>query len=121
MQEAVAGRRPLRKLFSKAQRAFYATRAPEGIEIDDLSVLGPITVLKVKMSPEGLPGKLTAEVWSYPDGSSIIELSTKCKPSKAFETAARARTYLSERGIDLSGKQETKTRTALEYFAAHPA
>jgi hypothetical protein len=29
------------------------------------------------------------------------------------------RLFLHERGIDLSGEQQTKTRTALEYFAQH--
>ena len=31
--------------------------------------------------------------------------------------AVEARVYLSERGIDLSGEQQTKTKTALEFFA----
>jgi hypothetical protein len=33
------------------------------------------------------------------------------------QVAAETRVYLSERGIDLSGEQQTKTRTALEFFA----
>src|SRR4029077_7164600 len=33
------GRQPLRKLFSKEQRAFYAEHAPEGVSLDDLTVL----------------------------------------------------------------------------------
>jgi hypothetical protein len=35
----------------------------------------------------------------------------------SFQVAAETRVYLSERGIDLSGEQQTKTRTALEFFA----
>jgi len=31
--------------------------------------------------------------------------------------AAQSRVYLEERGIDLSGEQATKTKTALEFFA----
>ena len=58
-----------------------------------------------------------AELWFYPDGSRILELSTKCKPAEAFDVAARTRVYLSERGVNLSGEQQTKTRTALEYFS----
>src|SRR5687768_11464743 len=45
---AVAGDTPLRKLFSKPQREFFAAHAPEGVEIDDLKVLGPVTVFKLK-------------------------------------------------------------------------
>ena len=46
------GERPIRKLFSKAQRAFYEAHAPAGIALDDLSILGPIFVLKIKWTPE---------------------------------------------------------------------
>jgi hypothetical protein len=116
--EAVGGRRPLRKLFSKAQRAFFSAHAPDGIELDDLSVLGPIFVLKLKSAPEGFPtGKLVTEAWLYPDDNWILELSTKCPPAEMFDTAVRARAHLAELGVDLSGEQQTKTRTALEFFA----
>ena len=69
-----------RKLFSKEQRAFYAEHAPDGLELDDLSVLGPIFVLKLKFAPQDFDRKLVAELWLYPDGSRILELSTKCAP-----------------------------------------
>ena len=118
VRSAIAGERALRKLYSKEQRAFYAGHAPDGIEIDDLAVLGPVHVLKLKQRPAGYDGKLVGELWLYPDGSRILELSTKCAPSEAFEAAARTRAYLDERGVDLEGEQQTKTRTALEFFAA---
>jgi len=53
----------------------------------------------------------------YPDGSRIRELSTKCRPEEAFQVAAETRAYLGGRSVNLSGEQQTKTRTALEYFA----
>ena len=117
VREAATGRRPLHKLFSKSQRAFWAEHAPDGLDLDDLAVLGPVVVLKLKYEPEGYDRKLVAELWVYPDGSRILELSTKCKPEEAFDVAARTRAYLSDRGVDLSGEQQTKTRTALEYFS----
>jgi hypothetical protein len=118
VKEAIAGRRAVRKLFSKEQRAFFATHAPEGVELDDLSVLGPIFVLKLKFSPAGLARKLVAEMWLYPDESRILELSTKCVPGEAFQVAAETRAFLYERGVDLGGEQQTKTRRALEFFSA---
>ena len=117
VRSVIAGERPLRKLFSKEQRRFYAEHAPAGVEIEDLALLGPVHVLKLKGSPEGLEGKLVVELWFYPDGSRILELSTKCEPAEAFDAAARARVYLAERGIDLAGEQQTKTRSALEFFS----
>ena len=35
--------------------------------------------------------------------------------------AAEARVYLAGHGIDLSGEQQTKTRTALEFFSSELA
>jgi hypothetical protein len=117
VKDALDEQRPLRKLFSKPQRAFFSEHAPEGIDLDDLSILGPINVLKLKFSPEGLSQKLAVELWIYPNGSRILELSTKCPPGRALQTAVEARVFLRDRGINLDGKQETKTRTALAYFS----
>ena len=108
---------PVRKIFSKAQRAFYAEHAPEGVALDDLHVLGPIFVLKLKWEPENFKRRIVAEVWLYPDGSRILELSTRCATTEAFEVAAETRAFLTERGVELGGEQQTKTRTALEFFA----
>jgi hypothetical protein len=116
--DVAAGRKRIRKLFSKEQRALFQAHAPEGLGLDDLSILGPILVLKLKRTPKGFGRPLVAEVWAYPDGSRILELSTKCEPHQAFDVAAEARAYLGERGVELHDPQETKTRTALEYFAA---
>jgi hypothetical protein len=118
VREVLAFGRPLRKLYSKQQRAFYDAHAPDGLALDDLTLLGPITVFRLNTVPEGFGRKLVGELWLYPDGTRVIELSTKCKPGRAFDVAAHARAYLSERGIDLSAEQHTKTRSALEYFAA---
>jgi hypothetical protein len=115
--EAVAGGMPLRKLFSKGQRAFFSEHAPAGVELDDLAVLGPVHAFKLKISPEALGRKLAVELWLYPDGSRILELSTKCPPADWFETASTSRDFLAACGVDLTAEQSTKTRTALEYFA----
>ena len=112
------GQRPIRKLFTKGQKAFYAQHAPEGIGLDELSVLGPMNVLKLKFTPKGFARRLVAELWLYPDGSRILELSTKCPPSEAFQAAAEARAFLRDRGVDLTGEQQTKTATALKFFAS---
>jgi hypothetical protein len=115
--KAAAGKRPLRKLFTKEQRAFFKEHAPDGLELDDLSVLGPIFVLKLRYTPKGFKRRLVGEMWLYPDSTRILELSTKCAPTEAFDVAAEARAFLSERGVNLEGEQQTKTRTALEFFS----
>ena len=117
VRETVRGSRSLRKLFSKEQRAFFAQYAGEGMELDDLSVLGPIFVLKLKFTPKELKRRMVGEMWLYPDNSRILELSTRCAPAEAFLAAAEVRAFLAKRGLDTSGEQETKTRKALQYFS----
>jgi hypothetical protein len=117
VRDTVAGNRPLSKLFSKEQRAFYSAHAPKDIELDALSVLGPINVFKLKFSPKGYDRRLVAELWLYPDNTRILELSTKCLPSEAFQVAGETRAFLLEHSVNLSGEQQTKTRTALEFFS----
>jgi hypothetical protein len=117
VKASVMGDKPLRKVFSKEQRALYAAHAPEGLELDDLAILGPITVMKLKFAPKGLARKLVAELWLYPDNSMLLELSTKCAPSETFQVGVETRTFLTLHGIDLSGEQETKTKKALAFFS----
>jgi hypothetical protein len=117
IRQAASGQVPIRKLFSKQQRAFYDAHAPDGIELDSLSTLGPIPIIKIKVTPEGLGRKLVGELWMYPDGSQIVELSTKARPDEAFQVAAEARAFLLSKGVDLTGEQQTKTKTALEFFS----
>jgi hypothetical protein len=117
VKAAVAGEKPLRKLFSKEQRAFYAEHAPAGTAIDDLAILGPIFVLKLKSAPGERGRRLVTELWLYPDGSRILELSTRCGTAEAFQAATESRAFLVESGIDLSGEQQTKTRKALDFFS----
>jgi len=118
IRELVGGKGSIRKLFSKEQRAYYKAHAPEGLELDDLSILGPVFVLKLVTLPAKLGRKLTAEMWLLPDGSRILELSTKGLPKEAFQMGAEARAYLEGAGLDLSGETQTKTKTALELLAA---
>ncbi len=122
IRDAVSGKKRTSKLFSKAQRAFFRLHAPIGIELDALVPLGPTFILKGKFdAPMGLNGKavrtMVAEMWLYPDGSRLLELSTKCLPSEALAVASEARMYLVDRGVPTNAPQEMKTRTALEFYS----
>src|SRR5262245_22568132 len=93
---AVRGERPLRKLFSKPQREFFRRYAPEGIDLDALVPLGPTFLLKGRFDAvmgEGKgqpPRAMVVELWLYPDGSRILEISTKCPPAETFNVAIEA-------------------------------
>ena len=117
VRDAVDRELPIRKLFSKQQRAFFTEHAPEGIELDALTPLGPTFILKGQFTPHELGRKVTAEVWLYPDGSRVLELSTKSSPAAAFQVAAETRAYLTKVGVDLSGEQQAKTGAALQFYA----
>src|SRR3954452_21346172 len=54
VQRVGRGERAIRKLFSKEQREFYAEHAPDDIRLDDLQLLGPIFVLKLRFFPREL-------------------------------------------------------------------
>jgi hypothetical protein len=117
VRSTILGGRRISALFSKEQRAFFKEHAPEGLKLDDLSVLGPITLMKLKFKPKDFDRKLVAELWFYPNGSRILELSTKCPPAEAVQTAVETRLFLTNHGVDVSGEQQTKTKSALEYFS----
>ena len=116
-REVSFGNATIKSLFSKDQRAFYRQHAPAGLDLNDLVVLGPITLLKGKFTLDDFDRPMVAEMWLYPDGSRILELSTKTLPAEAWQKAAEARLALSARGVTLTGEQQTKTKTALEFFA----
>jgi hypothetical protein len=118
VRATLSERRPLRKLFTKPQRELFARYAPPGADLDALTPLGPIFVLKLRDVPAGLRRKLVTELWLYDDGSRLLELSTKCAPGEAFQAAAELRAFLGAHGVDLTGAQQTKTRHALELLAA---
>ena len=111
----------VRALFNKQQRALFAAHAPQDVSLDDLVVLGPINILKLKYVPPGFGRRLVAELWFYPDDSRILELSTKCLPSEAFQVLAELKALLNDYGIDMLGEQRTKTKTALRYFSGKMA
>src|SRR5215212_8158514 len=88
VRSAVRGDQRLTSLFNKRQRAFLAQSAATEVAIDELSVLGPILVLKLRFRPPGFGRRFVAELRLYPDGSRILELSTKAETSDAFAVAA---------------------------------
>ena len=118
IHEVATKQAPVQTLFSKAQRAFFSEHAPEGLELDTLEPLGPILVLRQPFVPHKRKRReWVAELWLYPDGSRLLELSTKCKPADVDRLIRDGRALVTDHDIDLSEEQETKTRTTLEYFA----
>ena len=118
VQEVADGSLALSKIFSKEQRAYFRQHAPAGVTLDQLVLLGPTFLLKAKHQPKNFDRPLTVEMWFYPDGTRILEVSTKCLPEEAFQVGAEFKAYLADRGIALGAKQEPKTKTAIDFFGA---
>jgi hypothetical protein len=114
--DVTAGTTALHSLFSKEQRDFYAAHAPAGIPMDSLVTLGPLFLLRAKHQPRDFGRRIVVEMWLYPDGSRILEISTKCLPGEAFQAGAEFKAYLAACGIVLTGRQQAKTKSTLEFF-----
>lgn len=110
---ALAAGRPLTGLLSARQRRLLAAYGPPGAEPADLAVVGPVDVRCHTVRLRGLDRALTAERWRYPDGSSLLELSTRCPLDDAATVAARVSTALRATGIAPTTVQSTKTDLAL--------
>ena len=57
-------------------------------------------------------------MWLYPDGSRILEISTKACRTKPSRSAPSSRPTWRKLGVSLAAQQETKTKTAMEFFKA---
>jgi hypothetical protein len=121
VEQAMARQRPLRTLFSRPQRRLLAGHLPRHTGIGDLAILGPVDARRRKLVPDGFGRTLLAEQWTFPDGSRILELSTRCPPGATLRSAARTAAILRAYGIDLTGPQQTKTNATLDFFGTRPA
>jgi hypothetical protein len=117
VQMALRGERELARLFTKQQRAFFADHVPHGVGWSDLIPLGPIIVLLVKFVPPGFSRKTTIEQWHYPGEVPLVEISTKATPQNAFQVLSESVELLGSLGLSATGRQEPKTRKALEFFS----
>lgn len=116
VERTITKGRPLHTLFSKRQRELLTTHVPAHVNIDELSVYGPVDVRRGKVFLEGLGRELCVERWTYPDGSRILEISTRCAARAAVPVAAQVTSLLRARRIEVTGSQQTKTRSTLAYF-----
>ena len=115
--DVTEGRQPLAALFSRGQRDFYTAHAPDGLRMKHLVALGPTFVIRQKEQPKGFDRRIVLEFWLYPDGSRVLEISTKGEPEEAAELAQSFRDFVVESGLPLETKATTKTKSALQYFA----
>ncbi len=117
--DASEDRVPLSSIFSRKQRDFFRAHAPEGLALKDLVPLGPTFLLRLKQQPKGFDRPVVVELWLYPDGSRILEVSTKGTPEEAFQLGAHFRSFIAKCGIPLEAKSVMKTTSALDFHSKH--
>jgi len=117
IDDVAKGKRPIHRLFSKDQERFLSDFYKGPFDFEKLRVMGPIRVLRWKSKHKGFPYELTTEEWRLPQGEDLVEVSIKVPPRKEAQARKDFDKHLRQLGLDPAGAQETKTRTALEYFA----
>ncbi|GAA5174441.1 hypothetical protein GCM10023321_78260 [Pseudonocardia eucalypti] len=105
-------RRTWSDLCSDEQRLFLRSLLADSLDIDNLRNFGPISVRKLTGRVPKL-GELGLESWLFPNGETLVELSTKCRPERAGRVARQVRRLLEAGAVALSPRQGTKTEFAL--------
>jgi hypothetical protein len=119
VRELLAGRIPALEVVTERLASVFDEYAPQDVERDAMLVLGPVHVLRRRFTPHGYARRLVAELWFLPDGPRLLELSSRCPPSDAFQAAAEIKLFLAAHGVDLDAPQELKTRSTLAALVAN--
>jgi hypothetical protein len=116
IQEAVAGRQSVKKIFSVNQEDLVEAKTKPRLDWNKLQALGPIKVMKWEFEAQGL--ELVAERWDFGNHAPTLEVSTKVEASDAEETKKKLVAFLHDKGLRQDSHPETKTKEVLEYFAS---
>jgi hypothetical protein len=116
-RDVLGGRLSVTEELSRAERALLDHAVADDLPVADLTVLGPVHVLRSRFVPEGFARRLVAELWFLPDGTRILELSTRCDPESAVSVAAETRRFLAHHGVDLEAAPDPQTSSALSILA----
>jgi hypothetical protein len=118
IKAVVAGEKSIAKLFTKEQETFVATLVKGRIDYSAVIVLGPLRAQRWKLVDPGCPWPITAELWRREDGARLMEASIKAPIAQAAAAIGGFMGYLAEMGAEHDTEQQTKTRWALEFYAA---
>lgn len=118
IKRVASGERPIGALFSDAQEAFLEAMAGRAIDFEHLAVLGPLRAQRWQFEDPACPWPITAELWRREDGARLMELSIKTPVVQAAAAVGGFMAFLAEVGAARDEKQQTKTRWALDHYAA---
>jgi hypothetical protein len=61
--------------------------------------------------------ELAEDIWTASIDRVVPARPIPDAPAEGFQVAVETRAFRAAQGVDLSGEQQTKTKTALEYFS----
>ena len=119
VRDAIAGRLPLRKLFTKEQRDLYAAHAPDGCRARRPR---PRWARSTSSSSSSRRSASLGRSWRSCGSTRTARGCSSCRSSASPRRRSTRRpspdASSAAHGIDLVAEQQTKTRTALDYFAS---
>jgi len=118
IKRVAQGEMPIAAVFTDAQEKFLRTMARRAIDLNSLAVLGPLMAQRWQIEDPACPWPITAELWRREDGQRLVEVSIKAPAVQAAVAIGAFMALLAEVGVERDRAQQTKTRWALEHYAA---
>jgi len=118
IKRVASGDKPIAAVFTGAQEEFLKTMAGRAIDFTRLALLRPLKAQRWQFEDPACPWPITAELWEREDGARLMEVSIKAPIVQAAVAVGGFMAYLAEVGADRDKNEQTKTRWALEYYAA---
>jgi hypothetical protein len=118
IKRVAGGRKPIASVFTEEQEAFLMSMARRTIDFSRLAVLGPLVAQRWQFEDPACPWPITAELWTRSDGKRLMEVSIKTPVVQAAAAVGGFMAFLAEVGAERDNNQQTKTRWALDYYAA---
>ncbi|MBN9102431.1 hypothetical protein [Pseudonocardia sp. 73-21] len=110
--EVIAGSAASQELLSATQRSWACCGGNEAVDdaqLRELRVHGPLVVHRVKVNAQRLGlRRADLELYRYPSGRELLELSTRCWPQDVLQTATAFEQLLDERDVVVAPGHRTK-------------
>jgi hypothetical protein len=109
-----------KSILVREQRRLIRAVAPAA-DLGRLCLLGPVCAIRARLA-EAYPGHpIVAEVWQYPDGTEIVEVSARCPPRRVTCVASTVADVLARDGLLPARHQRLKTDLPLRPPSPLPA
>lgn len=118
IKRVAASEKSVASLFAKEQKRFLRQMSRRTIDYSKLVPLGPLQAHRWKFDDPACPWEITAELWRREDGARLMEVSIKTATVQAAAALGGFMAFLAEVGAERDNEQQTKTRWAIDYYAA---